>query len=282
MSKLSPSLKALVNAPFARPGPAPAPNYIRLVYQQIAQEASDKQFGKRPWLTLAAAATFTLNSPDSLQALHQVAATATASETPVSAAEFIREIGLKCISFNGIPRTINCLGAFRAGLPADVVAQLSTQPTRQATEANLAQMNTRGRALWTSVYTPFENKLYDKLADSHPDLPVHILGSHYGPLLSNPEERAGLGTVGRSLTSILAIACLRTQTGVGPQVLSHVFGLRKAVEQEVHKEEFETVEEADAVERLASDEGSEWILKSLDKISAAIGTNFAQGEGSKL
>ncbi|KAH8881674.1 hypothetical protein GQ53DRAFT_754127 [Thozetella sp. PMI_491] len=282
MSKLSPSLKALVNAPFARPGPAPAPTQIRQVYQDIAREAKERSFGRRPWLTLSAAATFTLNSPDSLHVLHQVATTAPATETPVAAAEFIREVGLKCISFNGIPRTINCLGAFRAGLPADVAAQLTTHPTRQITEANLGPSSKRGRALWDSVYTPFENKLYDKLAESHPDLPVHILGSHYGPLLSNPDERGRLATVGRSLTSILAIACLRSQTGVGPQVLSHVFGLRKAVEQGAHQAEFEAAEEVDAVVRLASEEGSEWILNSLDRISEAIGPNFAQGRESKL
>ncbi len=214
--------------------------------------------------------------------LHQVAAAAPSSESPVTAAEFIREIGLKCISFNGIPRTINCLGAFRTGLPSNVITQLSTQPTRQATEANLAHLNKRGRALWNSVYTPFEVKLYDKLGESHPDLPGHILSSHYGPLLSNPEERGGLGTVGRSLTSILAIACLRLQTGVGPQVLSHVFGLRKAVEQGIPEKEFDITGEADAIARLATDEGSEWILNSLDKISDAIGVNFAQGRESKL
>ncbi len=53
MSKLSPSLKALVNASFARPGPTPAPNNIRLVYQEIAREAKDREFGTRPWLTLS-------------------------------------------------------------------------------------------------------------------------------------------------------------------------------------------------------------------------------------
>ena len=41
---------------------------------------------------------------------------------PAPAAELVREVGLKCISFNGIPRTINCLNAFRAALPADVQA----------------------------------------------------------------------------------------------------------------------------------------------------------------
>lgn len=132
---------------------------------------------------------------------------------------------------------------------------------------------------------PFDAKLESKLAESHPDLPVHILGSHYGPLLSDPEgERGGLASVGRNLTSIVAISCLRAQTGVGPQVLSHVFGLRKGVEQGTHKEEFREAEaEAEGVERLATDEGCEWILKSVDSISEAIGANFAQhGRESKL
>ncbi len=53
MSKLSPSLKALINAPFARPGPAPAPSRVHQVYQEIAREAKEREFGKRPWLTLS-------------------------------------------------------------------------------------------------------------------------------------------------------------------------------------------------------------------------------------
>lgn len=137
-----------------------------------------------------------------------------------------------------------------------------------------------------------DQKLEAKLAEAHPDLPVHILGSHYGPLLSDPpagdRNGNGLGSVGRSLTSVVAIACLRAQTGVGPQVLSHVFGLRKAVEQGAHREEFaaaaagqekgkEGQEEAEGIERLASDEGCEWILKSVDAISAAMAQEAGGG-----
>ena len=200
-------------------------------------------------------------------------------EPPVRAAELIRDVGLKCISFNGIPRSINCLGAFRASLPSDIVSQLSTVPTRQITAANIDEADARGLALWRSVYDPFDAKLVDRLAESHPDLPVHILGSHYGPLLSDPEgDRRGLARTGRVLTSIVAIACLRAQTGVGPQVLSHVFGLRKAVEQGVHVAEVEEAgDDIKGVEWLASDEGSEWILRSVDGIAEAIGSNFAPG-----
>jgi hypothetical protein len=53
MSKLSPSLKALINAPFARPGQAPAPRQIRDIYARIAHEARERKYGERPWVTLS-------------------------------------------------------------------------------------------------------------------------------------------------------------------------------------------------------------------------------------
>lgn len=232
------------------------------------------------------AATFTLNSPDSLAALQATASNPSAKTykplSPVPSAELIREVGLKCISFNGIPRSINSLGAFRASLPQDVQDGLETRPSRIITPQNLALRHKTGLALWKSVYDPFDEKLTARLADSHPDLPVHIHGSHYGPLLSNPttpegqpEERGGLASVGRVLTSLVAIACLRAQTGVGPQVLSHVFGLRKAVDQGLHVAEAESDAEREGIEWLAGDDGGEWVLRSVDGIVEAIGNNFA-------
>jgi hypothetical protein len=53
MSKLSPSLKALINAPFARPGQTPAPRHIRDIYARIAREASERRYGYRPWVALS-------------------------------------------------------------------------------------------------------------------------------------------------------------------------------------------------------------------------------------
>lgn len=141
-------------------------------------------------------------------------------------------------------------------------------------------MTKRGRDLWDSVYAGFETKLIDKLATSHPDLPVHILNSHYAPILSDPAERGGLAKTGRILTSLIAISCLRAQTGVGPQVLSHVFGLRKGIQDGSWKNDGK--EETEGAEWLASDEGSEWILKKVDEISEALGGgNFAR-PGPKL
>lgn len=82
----------------------------------------------------------------------------------------------------------------------------------------------------------------------------------------------------------MAISCLRAQTGVGPQVTSHVFGLRKAFEDGSFGAKGE--EEVKGGKWLATDEGSLWILQTVDRIVEAIGqgrgTNFAPGLGAKL
>lgn len=278
MSKLSAPLKALINAPHARPGPIRTSKHISAVYAALARDAAARGIGVPAWLTISTAATMTLNSPDSLLELYRIATTSTTSSTvsadPVSTAELMREVGLKCISFNGIPRSINCLAAFYAGLPRDISSNLSTVPTRNLTESNLKVRLQRGLKLWKSIYHPLDARLTAKLAQSHPDLPVHILESHYALLLANPPPAASTVAsadepaqrVGRVLTSLTGIACLRAQTGVAPQVLSHVFGLRKAFE--------DGSAEADGVEGgewLASDEGGVWILEAVDRIVAALG-----------
>lgn len=85
--------------------------------------------------------------------------------------------------------------------------------------------------------------------------------------------------VGRVLTSLVAISCLRAQTGVGPQVTSHVFGLRKAFEDGSHEAEGE--ERVEGGQWLAGDEGSEWVLGCVDRIVEVLGegrgTTFAPG-----
>jgi hypothetical protein len=285
MSKLSGALKALINASHARPGTLPAPKHIATVYDGIATDAASKNVGLPAWLTLSTAVTMTMNSPDSLLELHRVATASSSQRQKVYAAELMREVGLKCISFNGIPRTINCLGAFHAGLPADISSLLSKSPTRNYNESNINVSLRRGSGLWKSIYDPFDEKLTEKLAQSHPDLPVHIHDAHYSNLLSDPPKGSPeLPKVGRVLTSLVAIACLRTQTGVGPQVLSHVFGLRKAYEDESYKSEGE--QPVEGGKWLANNDGSVWMLELVDKVVGALsqgtGTTFAPGLRAKL
>ncbi|KAK0120358.1 dolichyl-P-Man:Man(5)GlcNAc(2)-PP-dolichol alpha-1,3-mannosyltransferase [Cadophora gregata] len=282
MSKLSSSLKALIGASFARPNTLPATPRITSVYERLRQEASAKNVGTPAWLTLSTAATMTMNSPESLTELYNLATEKSKDKKKsVETAELMREVGLKCIGFNGVPRTINCLGAFRASLPSEIVSSLSTKPTRIASQSNIDDIITRGNSLWESIYRPFDEKLYAKLAESHPDLPVFILNHEYGALFADPPalgHESG-AKVGRVLTSIVAVACLRAQTGVGPQVTSHVFGLRKAFEDESFKAKGEFAVEGG--EWLATDEGNIWLLGAVDSVVEALGegkgTSFAPG-----
>ncbi|GKZ35992.1 hypothetical protein AbraIFM66950_006865 [Aspergillus brasiliensis] len=283
MSKLSHQLKALINAPSARPNTVPAPSNIQSIYRKIQQGAQSQNLSQSSWLALSTATTMTMNSPESLTELYQLASTSQSAQERLATAEFMREVGLKCISFNGIPRTINCLNAFKASLPESISSQLSQTPTRAPTPENIQEICARGQNLWDSIYRPFEKKLYNKLADSHPDLPVHILNGNYGALLSDPQQRTTGANVGRLATSIVAIACLRAQTGVGPQVTSHVFGLRKAVEDGTWVNDLESKEGA---EWLASDEGNTWIIHSVDDIvetiSEGMGSNFTPARSAKI
>ncbi|KAF2860378.1 mitochondrial protein [Piedraia hortae CBS 480.64] len=277
MSKLSPALKSLIHATHARAGTTPAPYGIASVYRGIAADAKRLNVGTNAWLTASAAATFTLNSPQSLLELFRVAVASQSNDAALSTAELIREIGLKCIGLNGVPRTINTLGSFYDSLDPSLQTRLSERrPRRNLNKANIDTTVARGEALWKSIYLPYEGKLFDKLATYHPDLPVFIVQGEYGALFSDPSvETAAQGPeVGRVLMSILAIACLRAQTGVGPQVTSHIFGLRKAFEDGTAESE----ESVPGGKWLASDDGSIWLLNVIDEIVAEIGQSFAKAK----
>jgi len=161
--------------------------------------------------------------------------------------------------------------------PRTSSTKIQSPPSRKLTSENINDSLARGRRLWDSVYKPFEEKLLDRLGQSHPNLPVHIINGHYSNLLSDPPNDSPL-RVGRVLTSLTGIACLRSQTGVGPQVTSHVFGLRKAFQDGSAEKEVE------GGEWLATDEGNQWILNSIDEIVQALGegkgTTFAPGTGT--
>ncbi|RYO76159.1 hypothetical protein DL766_003868 [Monosporascus sp. MC13-8B] len=284
MSKLSDAVKALINAGHAKPGYTRASGDVQPALINFASSAKEKKVGLPAWVTLSTAVSATLNCPEAMTSIFHLANSSDSQRAPVQNAELIREVGLKCISFNGIPRSINTLGAFYGSLPSDVASSLSTATAREYTAANVEARKKDGLTLWDQVYLGFERKLLDKLAQSHPDLPVHIINGHYGNLLSDPRGKKTGANVGRVLTSLVAIACLRSQTGVGPQVTSHVFGLRKAYENgDAHAEGQEPVEGG---EWLASNDGNIWMLENIDKLVNVIccgeGTTFAPGMRAKL
>lgn len=102
MSKLSPSLKGLINAAHSRPGPVPAPRNIDVLYKNIEKEANAQKLGRPSWLALSTAATMTMNSPDSMVALFNAAGASKSTSEAVAIAELMREVALKCIGFNGV------------------------------------------------------------------------------------------------------------------------------------------------------------------------------------
>jgi hypothetical protein len=102
MSKLASSVKALINAAHARPGPIPAPRHIADVYRKIENEATAQKLGRPSWLALSTAATMTMNSPESMLVLFNSASASKPDSERVAIAELMREVGLKCIGFNGV------------------------------------------------------------------------------------------------------------------------------------------------------------------------------------
>ncbi|KAK5108115.1 hypothetical protein LTR62_008769 [Meristemomyces frigidus] len=297
MSKLSEGLKAFINASHARPNTTPAGKTTLNVYNQIAKQAAANQVGLPAWLTATTATTMTLNSPQSLLQLYGLATSPEQSngkDNKVWAAELMREVGLKCIGLNGVPRTINSLGAFFDGLPASVQTELKKRQPRRLvpphlTPESISHTTTRASGLWDSIYHPFTDKLTKKLAQSHPDLPVFIIESEYGALFSDPpylssssstsDNGSDIGTstppnIGRVLMSILAVSVLRAQTGVGPQVVSHLFGLRKAFQDGTAAAE----PAVEGGEWLAGNEGAMWLLESVDQVVESMGgSSFAAG-----
>lgn len=84
----------------------------------------------------------------------------------------------------------------------------------------------------------------------------------YGTILS-PLPRGDLkqGNLTRALGSVVAIATLRAEGRVGPQLTSHVFGLLKArYEQNLNEED----------KFLSSDQGTEWVIRKVDEIIDAV------------
>ncbi|GAA5884022.1 hypothetical protein JCM3774_001193 [Rhodotorula dairenensis] len=283
---LSSALKSLIASPQAHGGVVPAPSRAAAtaLFEGLASSAQRHGLDTPAWLVLGSAALVTLNSPDTLCALYAFARDrCNAGERATRSVEYagiMRETGLKTISFSGIPRAINNLGALRAHLEPDVASKLPTQPSRELKAADVDAMLARGDALWNGIYDPHSKKLLAKLAQSHPDLPVHILTSHYSHLLSDPPASARpahAAKVGRILTSVVAIACLRAQGGVGPQVTSHVFGLRKAADENLEGEEA-----IQGAEFLTSEDGAQWVIEQVDRFVEAVSRSPSFATRAKL
>ncbi|KAG8994838.1 hypothetical protein FRB95_007450 [Tulasnella sp. JGI-2019a] len=305
--KLSPALKQLLKS--RNPDPLESPSALSLtkVFTSTLVDAKERTKASvqrspekavtqndyegilRTCLTIMTATLLTKNIPSTMGALYRFATTINpelgtlASAEPVSLGlrtqrtAVMREAGLKCTVLVGIPRTINTLGALREATNEDVKVALDTQLNgkpyfswpEQASEEELQQ---RGGQLFDLIYTPHTSKLLEKLGTSHPDFPGFIVQHAYGGSLSNrPLPSSTPPLISRTLVSALAIACLRAQGRVGPQLTSHVLGLLKAANeggpQTLHER------------WLSSEEGVEWVIESVDRVCDVVSppsTNMAK------
>lgn len=160
-----------------------------------------------------------------------------------------------------------------------VLIPLCSSTHRQPTPENVAAADGRGKALWDNIYQPYSDKLIAKLGESHPDLPVHILHAHYGHMFADPLNKfpAGHFKVGRVLTSVVAMSCLKAQQGVAAQLTSHVYGLKKSL-QEGSGAEIE--EPMKGQGWLVSDDGVEWILRAVEDVCTTVNPAWAKDAGS--
>ncbi|KAG8943022.1 hypothetical protein FRC00_011423 [Tulasnella sp. 408] len=167
----------------------------------------------------------------------------------------MREAGLKCAVLTGIPKVINTLGALRESLDSDVKAELDASQLPRREVSSQKATRERGAALFEAIYNPHSEKLLSKLG--------FIIEHAYGGVLSNPSPEPNSSPsfdtplISRTLTSALAVACLRAQGGVGPQLTSHIFGLLKA-----HHEGNQTPIE----QWISTEEGAEWVLGTVDQL----------------
>ncbi|KEP51961.1 BZIP transcription factor domain protein [Rhizoctonia solani 123E] len=260
--RLSQGLRHLLTLRSASAVPAPPAHVLDQAFTSTRNTAKTPGL-VNAWLAVTVSTLLTVNSPDSIGYLYKFA-TQDGSSKPkdlperVAAAALMREAGVKCGVFVGVPKTINGLAGLYQALEDDVKAALPKDNPRNQASAVTNQEN--GLNLFKSVYDPHTEKLLAKLQSYHPDFAGWIVEHEYGALLSNVP---GHNHLSRTLTSAVAVASLRASGGVGPQLVSHVYGLLKA-------RGFDLESETDDDRWLASEQGAEWVIALADAITDAV------------
>ncbi|KAF7797532.1 hypothetical protein EIP86_008732 [Pleurotus ostreatoroseus] len=257
---LPPVIKQLLTLRNPHLPPAPPVAKLSAVLQSTYKDAQSKS-AERGWLTLSTCTLLTANYPSSVGYLYKFATRTTADdvstrrslEEAVDKAALMRESALKSSIFVGVPRTILSLAGMTEAFEDDVKSSLR----KSANVDNVEEIVARGRNLWDTIYTPHAEKLYNKLGGYHPDFIEFIIQAYGTVLAPLPGGQLEQGNLSRALGSVVGTACLRAETHVGPQLISHVFGLLKA-------RDVEGLSEEDYW--LATDEGTEWVIRTIDAI----------------
>lgn len=265
---LPPVIKQLLTLRNPEAWPSPPIERLTSVFARTLNEARQLN-AETGWLVLSTCTLLTTNRPSAVGHLYRFATRADPGsvetrrnlEDAITRAAVMREAALKSIIFVGVPRTISSLASLREAIEDDVYAALRKHVIRDAKPLNIEATIERGMALWKSIYEPHAVKLYNKLGDFHPDSIAFIIQA-YGTILSPlPRGQLEQGNLTRALGSVVAVATLRAEGRVGPQLTSHVFGLLKArYEKDLNDED----------KFLSSDEGTEWVIRKVDEIVDAV------------
>lgn len=266
--RLSQGLRHLLTLRGASAVPAPPGPVLDQVFTTTRGTAKTPGL-TNAWLAVTTGTLLTVNSPDSIGHLYQFATRGPSEPKPLServaTAALMREAGVKCGVFVGVPKTINGLAGLYQSLEDDVKEALPKANPRN--QASTTTNKENGLKLFKSVYDPHTEKLLAKLQSYHPDFAGWIVEHEYGALLSNVP---GHNHLSRTLTSAVAVASLRASGGVGPQLVSHVYGLLKA-------RGFDPESETEDDRWLASEEGAQWVITVADAISDVVaGTPMAK------
>ncbi|KAI0771862.1 hypothetical protein BD413DRAFT_692187 [Trametes elegans] len=269
------AVKQLLAQRTPHPRQTPSLSKLTAVLSSTLQDAKTKK-AERGWLTLATCTLLTANAPPTIGHLYRFAtrdnldvlSTRHGLADALEKAALMRESALKSCIFVGVPRTILSLANLHETIEDDVRDGLRKTSVRTVTSENVDEIVARGNALWASIYVPHAEKLRNKLGSYHPDFIEFIIQAYGTVLAPLPGGDAVQGNLSRAQGSIVGTACLRAEGGVGPQLTSHVFGLLKA-------RDVPGLSEEDYW--LASDEGTEWVIRTVDKILDIVKPELADG-----
>ncbi|PFH52875.1 hypothetical protein AMATHDRAFT_73996 [Amanita thiersii Skay4041] len=277
VAHLPPSIKHLLTLRNPSARPSPKLQNLHGVLRRTLQDAKSRN-AETGWLVLTTCTLLTVNRPSAVGYLYHFVTSPDTNNIHARAnvhiahaankAALMRESALKSTIFVGVPRVILSLAALHEALDNEVKAALRTHSQRNMMPENVESTLLRGKALWNSIYTPHADKLHDKLGSYHPDFISFIIQSYGsvlaplpGPIRTYSDATSVIdshqGNLSRAMGSIVGMATLRSEGGVGPQLTSHTFGLLKA-----RYEKDQNQEDA----WLSSDEGTEWVIRTVDEI----------------
>ncbi|KAI0349717.1 hypothetical protein OH77DRAFT_1499411 [Trametes cingulata] len=268
-------IQSLLTLRHPQPRAMPSLKNLGAIFSRTLQDAIAKS-AEKAWLILATCTILSANMPQALVYLYHFAtrddpengATRCASEEALDKAADMREAILKGIIFVGMPRTILCMASLHDSIEDDVKSNLRKLTLRAMTRDNVEDMSARGKAMNDSIYNPGADEVRARMSSYHPDFADVIIQSYATTLAPLPGGDEVQGNLNRALTSVVAVACLRAEGGVGELLNGHILGLLRARE----------VPGLDAGNYwLASDEGTEWVLRTVDAILDVVKPDLKEG-----